>query len=421
MRRATALLSALCLVCACGGSTVVQTALSGDLASLKREVKSAQDAGKLNDSAVRELAHAVASREIRSAKGPDAALAFRSLRSCAPQLTRVLEDRAERGDDAAAEATLILFELGKRSSRKLVSQYRESAAGSWRAVAARAAVSPADAIFRRELMRDADERVRRAALSAALAAPLPDDTEALFEAARLDPDPLSRSIAIRAFGALGGTDNVNRLDDLWAKADETTRVTLIDAWAMPAAARAGGEGKLLRIAETERGIPALSAAASLARGSGNAANVGQAVLARAVQHGTQDERRLAIRMLPLDDPDARKAVEKAAKDEDKDVQVMAWARLAGFSDTRAAAVRQLATLATPDDHIALQARVALAAAGEKSVLPQLTPLLNAKTARARLVAAKGLLSLGEGRRAATALADDDPWVRMRIACVILGR
>jgi HEAT repeat protein len=391
------------------------------LASLKREVKSAQDAGKLNDSAVRDLAHAVASREIRSAKGPDAAVAFRSLRSCAPQLTRVLEDRAERGDDAAAEATLILFELGKRNSRKLVSQYRDNAAGSWRAVAARAAVSPADAMFRREFMRDADERVRRAALSAALAAPLPDDTEALFEAARLDPDPLSRSIAIRAFGALGGTDNVNRLDDLWAKADETTRVTLIDAWAMPAAARAGGEGKLLRIAETERGIPALSAAATLARGTGNAAHVGQAVLTRAVQQGTQDERRLAIRMLPLDDPDARKAVEKAAKDEDKDVQVMAWARLAGFSDTRATAVRQLATLATPDDDIALQARVALAAAGEKSVLPQLTPLLTAKTARARLVAAEGLLSLGEGRRAATALADDDPWVRMRIACVILGR
>ncbi len=421
MRRAAALLSALCLVCACGGSSVVRTALSGDLASLKREVKSAQASGKLDEAAVRDLAHAVAEREIHSAKGPDATKAFRSLRTCASSLTRVLEDRAKRGDDPAAEATLILYELGKRDGKRLVAKYRDNAAGSWRAVAARAATRAADGMVRRELMQDPDERVRRAALQAAVAAPLSDDTEALFEAARVDPDPLSRSIAIRAVGAVGGQDIVNRLDDLWAKADEVTRVTLTSAWSMPAALNVGGRGKLLRIAETERGIAALSAAAALTRAGGAEAKVGEAVLTRAVSKGTQAERRMAIRMVPLADPDARKAVDDAAKDEDKDVQVMAWARLAGFQDSRASAIRKLGKLAAANDDIGLQARAALAAAGEKSVAPRLTPLLSAKRARSRLVAAEGLLSLGDASRAATALADDDPWVRMRVACVILGR
>ncbi|MEZ4221251.1 MAG: hypothetical protein R3B13_09985 [Polyangiaceae bacterium] len=420
MRRA-AVLSVLCLVCACGGSSVVQTALTGDLSTLKREVKSAQDGGKLDDATVRDLAYAVASREIRSAKGAGAAVAFRSLRSCAGDLTRVLEDRADRGDDVAAEATLILYELGKRNGKRLVERYRESAAGSWRAVAARAAILPEHMLLRRELMRDPDERVRRASLQAALAAPLTDDTEALFEAARLDPDPMSRSIAIRALGAIGGTDRVNRLDDLWAKADETTRVTLLEAWAMRASLDAGGRGKLLRIAETERGIPALSAAAALTRGRRPESDVGQAVLTRAVRDGTQAERRLAIRLVGLADADARKAVDKAAEDEDKDVQVMAWARLAGFSDSRASAVAKLGGLAKKDDEVAVQARAALSAAGDQSIAPSLTTMLGAKAAHERLIAAEGLVNLGRTGQAATALADDDPWVRMRVACVILGR
>ena len=74
---------------------------------------------------------------------------------------------------------------------------------SGRSVAARAALGAEHSRIRRQFMRDGDLRVRRAAVHAALARPVPEDSTDLAEAARLDPDPLVRSLAVQALGTLG--------------------------------------------------------------------------------------------------------------------------------------------------------------------------------------------------------------------------
>ncbi|MCA9591992.1 MAG: HEAT repeat domain-containing protein [Myxococcales bacterium] len=417
-------LSTLCLLGAlasgCATSGVVDTALHGDLAALKRDVKRAQERDELDRGRVADLAQAVASREVRSAKGAAAIEKLHAVRPCAAPLSAVLSDRAKKGDDAAAEATLILLELGKLNAPRQVKKYGAASSGAWRAVGARAATRPSDGPLRRQLIQDPDERVRRAALSAAVDARQPDDLDALLEAARLDPDPLSRSLAVRAVGAIGGPKAALALDDLWARADETTRVTVIDAWSMEATYRQGGDRKLVRIAETEQGVTQVSAAAALTRRGGDVAQLGTQVLARAIKEGSELERRLAIQLASPDDPDVQKALQDAAKDGNKEVAVIALAKLAGTKKGRQKAIIALRPMAKKTDDVGVQARAALAAAADASIKSDLVAQLDAPTARYRTVAAVGLLRLGDYSRAATALADDDPVVRTAVACSVLS-
>jgi hypothetical protein len=411
---------AAALLFSCATSGVVETALHGDLAALKRDVKREQEHGDLDRARVKKLAEAVAGREVRSAKGDAAVAKLHAVRPCAVPLQDVLFDRAGKGDDAAAEATLILLELGKLNARRQVEKYGMASSGAWRAVAARAATRPSDGPLRRKLIADPDERVRRAALAAAVDAIQPDDLNALLEAARLDPDPLCRSLAVRAVGGVGGNQAVTALDDLWARADETTRVTLVDAWAMDAAFRQGGEGKLVRIAETDQGVTQVSAAAALTRRGGADAELGTQILARAIKEGSELERRLAIQLAPVQDADVQKALLGASKDANKEVAVIALARLAGTPKGREKGIEGLRPLAKNADEVGVQARAALAAARDEGVKQQLVAQLAEPKARYRTVAAVGLLRLGDYSQAATALADDDPVVRTAVACSVLS-
>jgi hypothetical protein len=419
-RSAHVLIGLTLLLAGCGAAQVVDTALHGDLVSLKRDVKRSQDAGRLDKSTVEDLAWAVAGRELRSASGTAAVDRVRDVRSCARPLVRVLEARAEQADDAAAEATLTLFELGRRNSSELLRRHRDASSGAWRAVAARAAVANEQGPLRRKLFADPDERVRRAALRAALEARSSDDLESALEAARLDPDLVNRGHATRTVGAIGGERAVLALRDHWVSADEPTRITIIDAWAMPAAYRAGGEHELVTLTENRQGMLAIAAADALVRSRGRFAGSGVATLLRAIGQGTEAERRLAIRLAPFSDKDVVAAIEKATKDADKEVKVIALARLAGDDAHKKKALEGLRELAKKDDELGLQARAALAAAGDAGVQKQLVDLLGSPKAHTRTVAAQGLLALGDYQKAATALADDDPGVRTAVACAVLA-
>lgn len=404
---------------ACATSSVVETALHGDLPALKREIREGQKHGELSRRTVDHLAVAVAGRELASSSGRTAVARVDELRPCAWPLTNVLEHRAETLDDAGARATLVLYEENKLDADALVERYRAASSGAWRAVAARAAKADKYALLRRRFFRDPDERVRHAALGAALEARDPDDLGGLLEAARLDPDPMNRSLAARAAGAIGGQRAVLALKDLWASANQSARRALLDAWAMPAAYRSGGRREIRRVAESRGSLAAVAAAGALLRQGGADAELGTTLLTSEIAQGTDAERRLAIRLVPLSRAETRRALERAAKSQDLEVQVMALARLVETAGSRKSALSGLRQLAQGHGKVAVEARAALAAAADPSVTGELVAQLGSKRAEDRRLAAIGLIRLGNYARAATALGDDDPRVRTEVACSII--
>jgi hypothetical protein len=422
-------LCALCalLLAACGPKPPARTALYGNLAELKRDVQSAQQADNLDHAAVVKLARAVAERELSSAEGASGALRIRSLRSCARPLQSAIERRAARtDDDIAAELTLILVEMHAAEKTPLLDRYARSNSGAWRAVAARAADRPIDSDMRKAFYVDPDERVRRAAFRAALAVRDARELEALLDAARVDPDPHSQSLAIVAAGSLGGERAVLALKDLWAQADDTTRIAIVDAWTERASFVSGGARELTLAAEAGVGLAAVSAAYALARAGGADSVVANAQLRRDISDGSEDEKRLALSVAPLN-AETEAAIAKAAKEASPELRVVALTRLIGVEARRSDAIRLLRELANakPSSESELRAQSdalsALAFAGDTSVKATLVKNLRDPAVAQRSRAARGLTSLGDYSNAATALADDDADLRSEIACSVLAR
>lgn len=403
----------------CAQPSVVKTALNGDLKQLQQEIRESQQRGDLDRDTVQDLARAVARREVHSAKGEMAVVRVQQVRACTPHVADVLRDRAQRNDDAGGVARVALLEAGIDRDERLVAEYREASSGAWRAVAARSAIGGSHGAVRRSLFLDGDERVRQAALRAALEEPDPRDLDQLLEAARLDPDPLCRSIAARAVGNVGGERAVLGLRDLWAAADEETRLVLIEAWAMPAAFKAGGERELLKVSETSTGLPSVAAAGALLRGKGAQADLALGVLLRVAEEGAYEERRLVFQLAPPSDPDILKALEKAAEGSHPQLRAIALARLLRTKQ-KAKALKQLEKLAKADDGGGRAARAALAAARDPKVLPLLLKDQKADTPGARQAAAIGLTYFGKWDQAASGLGDNNPWVRISVACGILS-
>lgn len=420
LRAGWLLVSAALVPVACVQSNAVRSALHGDLQSLKRDIRAEQSQGSLDRSRVTDLAKAIAGREIRSAKGPLAVARIRDARACVSQLLPVLRDRASRADDAGAEATLVLFERNELRAEPLLADYAEASSGAWRAVAARAALDKPHSALRRKFMQDPDERVRRAALRAAFSVADPADLPELLDTARLDPDSLSRALAVRAAGGIGGSPAVLGLDDLWGRASEELRLGIVDAWASPKSYAAGGKDRLLSTAQSMSGLPSLAAAIALSQKTDETAALGVTVLARSVREGTDAERRLAIRVAPLSDSDVRTALHAAARDGDPQIQVFALAKLMEDEKSRSQAITRLKQLTKRKDSVALQAADALATAGDVSVKANLVEQLQQPSPDGRRLAALSLLKLGDYAHAALALADDDPDVRAAVACSVLS-
>jgi HEAT repeat protein len=417
-------LSGAWLLTGCSASpSVVKTALHGDLAALKREVASSQKSGSLDADVVDELAWAVAGREVRSAKGPDATSRIHGLSTCAGPLEEVLAERAARRDAAGAAAMLVLIETGRRDPMPLVAEYAQSADGAWRAVGARGTFIRRHATLRRHFLRDPDERVRRTALDAAIAAADPDDTDDLLEAARLDPDPVCQSKAARALGAIGGPRAVLGLEDRFATSDEMLASSIVDAWAMPRAFVAGGEHALTGIVETaDDGLPLLTAALALARiGQGTTAELGAGALARIIDGGTQSEQLAAVGAAPLSDPRVRTAVTAASRSSDEVVRVAALERLALSPNERARSLAGLHELIRGKGSAKQAAALALAGLHDDAAAAVLDASLAERSSSKRREAALGLLDLSRYSSVATALADDDPGVRTSVACSVLAK
>jgi hypothetical protein len=407
------------LVAGCASNGAVRAALGSDLTSLKRSIKEEQAAGKLDRGRAREIAEAVASREIYSEGGRAAARRIRQLRTCSRPLLSVLEARAERQDEGGAEAALLLLATGARRAERYAGRYSDAESGAWRAVSARASTSPDRFLERRRYFVDPDERVRRAAFEAALEAPGKLDLEPLIEAARLDPDPYSRSLAVRGIGAIGGVRAVQALGDLWERADEDARLTIIEAWGKSATYRTGGREALLRTAEARSGLTSVAAASALL-GDATHGILAVTLLAQAAAEGASDDQLLALATLPLE-PRVLRELQKAAKDADAGVRVAALDRLLDVPAQKARAVEELRTLAKSKGEAATSARDALATSGDASITPLLVKALREGDASSRQAAGRSLLALGSYDHAATLLGDGDASVRVAIACTILSK
>jgi HEAT repeat protein len=326
----------------------------------------------------------------------------------------------------AAELTLILLEMHAADRASLLQQYAQSSSGAWRAVSARAAVSHADTDLRRHFFTDPDERVRRAALSSALEAREPAELDALLEAARLDPDPQSQSLAARAAGAVGGERAVLALKDIWAQAEDELRIAIVDGWMEHASFVAGGERELALAAESASGLASVSASHALVRSGGSEAAPANARLRRYMLDGSDDEKRLALSVAPIDAENTA-ALEEASKKASPELRALALTRLASVPAERNSAIVALRALAAQKpgslaDQRAHDAAVsALATAGDTSVQAGLVKDLTDKDRQTRARAAHALTALGDYSDAATALGDDDASLRSEVACTILAR
>lgn len=372
----------------------------------------------LNANQTRRIAQAVLSTDIRNAKDRADREFIRSLRACSGKLSKALSKRADTRDGVGAEAALLLLESGNWN--KNPSSFRDEEDGAWRALAARAAKSNGEQ--RRDFFVDDDERVRRAALSAALDTADEKDLPALLEVSRLDPDHLTRNRAYQTMGRIGGPRVVDALRDRYSAADEELRLAIVDAWGQPRVFNAGGERELTRIMTHETGFPALHAASILVRKpSADLANQADTRLQRFIHDGTPQERRLALRVLPIERPSTTSLLVANTKNEDQEVALIAWARLLGDPEHAKAAQKELSEWARSDSPLAYQARAALAASADDRILPLLIRQSEDADPETRQVAGYGLVRLGSWPYIARLLADPDPGVRHAVACRTVAR
>ncbi len=411
---AGAMLFGLPLLTGCASTPGLKQAQHADYDGLRRTLSE----HNLNASQTRRIAQAVLAADVRGAKDREDRDFVRSLRACSSKLTKALADRAETTDGVGAEAALLLLESGNWN--KNPHSFKDAEDGAWRALAARAATF--DGKQRRSFFVDDDERVRRAALSAALETADVEDLPALLEVSRLDPDHLTRNRAYQTMGRIGGPEVTAALHDRYSPADEELRLAIVDAWGQPRVFKAGGERELTRIMTHESGFPALHAASILVRKSGSdVANQAATRLERFVIDGTPQERRLALRVLPMERPDTKPLLVAQTKNNDQEVALIAWARLLGSSSYEKPAQKALSEWARSDSHLAYQARAALAASADDRILPLLIRQSQDDDPETRQVAGYGLVRLGSWPYIARLLADPEPSVRHAVACRTVAR
>jgi len=416
----------------CGGSAAIRAAEGGRLGELQRLLAEEIARGDLDDDDARDIARAVAEGEVQRARPPEGAARLLGLRICARSVEGPLRERAAGSDAIAPVAALLLLDAGladvEETRRHAAGLTRPSSAAAaavasaWRAVHARTLVGVGDVPARRERMLDGDQEVRVAALRASIEAADPGDREAVLEAARLDPLPLARTLAIRAAAASGGERVVRALRDLWTLADEPAREAIAEAWASPRAVSAGGHQQLLWAISTQRGAPAIAAARALAHAGREGSAEALGVLVRAIESGPTRDRVYAIRVIPLGDAAARAAVARATGDPDPSVALAALTRQLDAAPTGSewvAATKRLLALAEGSTTHALLAKGALARAGVPSIAPILQRDVRSRDSLLRESAGEGLIALGQRVRAAPLLADPDPQVRISVACALL--
>jgi hypothetical protein len=426
------------------GSSAYRAAERGDSARLRAEVAGKHERGQLSNGEAACLARAVATRELTTAKDDAAATArIHESRACAFELDDALEERMKTHDGAGAEAALTRLEDGQLSNGS-ARDYLSDADDRWRAVGTRTLRRDDDRKRRQEAFLDPSPRVRRSAVRAAADAKEVADLDPLYETARVDPELLVRTEALRAMSQIlrdsaaksRVAEHANRLRDLWTTGDDALREDIAVAWALSPVFENGGREALRVQMASGRGPGVIAAAGVVLRSPTKDAELtasASALLARSVTEGSRRDRLHALVLARTEPGPELEAIRKAAKEEDLDIRIPALARLldsrpdhdAAMKDLEAVAGQGVTTRSGPpsgDAHVleaASRARQALAQAGDLRIQAWIEQDLAASEPNRRLGAASALAALGRPARAVMLLADPDVTVRTRAACTML--
>lgn len=402
---------------------MVRAAESGDNKTLRTEIDARHKLGSLTNDEAAILAHAVADREIKTTKGDDAVKRVREVRGCAGELDDTLADRMKTHDEAGAEAAMARLDLGKLDASD-VRPYAADKNDVWRAVGVRGLTRETDHPARVRAMTDPSPRVRRSAMRASASAHDVSELDALAEAARIDPEPMVRSDAVRALGAIGGERVASILGDLWVNTDDGVREDIAIAWAWPDTYAHGGREALRVLIASKTGPGVISGASAVARSAPKDRELHESavgLLVRSIATAPRRDRLHAIAVAPLGDADVLAATRKAAHENDVETKVSAFARLLESPPDRAEAVQNLETISGQNyGALSSRARFALATAGDLRIQAWIEADLLATDAPTRLSALGSLAALGRSARGALLLADPDPSVRASAACTLLS-
>lgn len=416
-----------------GCATAATTAAKrGDAEALRSAIAERHKAGAISDSEAAEIARLVAAHEIDSANPKDAPDRVRDVRGCAKQLEDTLEARAKTHDEAGAEAAQALLDIGAydfADARDFVGDANDA----WRAVGARGLVRAEDRGARAKAMLDPAPRVRRSAIRAAAIAKDPADLDALFDAARRDPELMARNDAVRAIANItteaDAAATATKLRDLYQTADDGLKEDIATAWGMPPIAKAGGAEALRVLVATAHGPGALSGAGAILRAPAGtfdpdtkASAVGLVV--RTIDTGSRRDAMFAMAIAPVSEKTVIDALRRMAEPtHDLDMRFVALARLTDSEPDKNGAIAMLESFGSPkseNTRLASRARAALAAAGDVRIQAWIEEDLKSPDPATRSLAGSALAQLRRPARGAPLLADKEVSVRMRAACTVLA-
>jgi hypothetical protein len=425
---------------------VLTAAESGDIDAFRARLRERLAAGEVDADEAQDIAERFTERQIETAEGPRGQRGLEGIQSCAARFDGALARRARGKDELAARAAMVRAEAGQLEPLAYA-RYVTHKEPHWRALGVRTLTlpepEPSDEVlghagrWRRKLMIDNYAEVRRAALRAAAQAGDRRDGRAVLEAARLDPDPQARLAAIAAAGAIGTREVVLALGDLWQRAEEEERLAIVAAWKTsykkseaPCAGSERAQGpciaheRLANVSQTDKGMAAVAASLALLEVTPDKADaqagIASSVIERLIDEAPSRVRVAAIVSAPLSWPSLLEAIVDASKTSDERVQAAAFGRmteLGGKERTRA--LKALRKLARGEGESAEEARRALVAARDASVVPLLSGEARAKSAFSRGRAAERYAKLGAVDKALALLGDQDAHVRSRAACALV--
>ncbi|MBI4955184.1 MAG: HEAT repeat domain-containing protein [Myxococcales bacterium] len=413
----------------CAASPVVEAARAGDLEAFRaRLVERLADPEPVLRGEARDTALGLGGREVEHARGEVGRQTLFALRPCAGALDAALRERSTADDEAAAWAAFLRADAGSVAANEHVDRL-ESSFDGWRAAAARGLGgerSEEARAWRVRLLHDPSGIVRQAAVLSAAAAATESDVDALFDAARLDPNEEVRTLALAGIGGVGGEVAVLRLKDVWEVAEEPDRVRIVAAWATPASRAAGGQVELARHLTRASGRIGVEVARALGGDAAPAdapdvAHIAAAALERSIEDGASAARVRAIEAAPLAWPALRAAVEAARSSPDDVVAVAAHARLAAgpASEAQTEARKRLAEYTKLDGPAGRAAVRALAHAGDAGALAALERQAKSPSGEDRSEAGALYVALGDYRGALGLLGDADARVRGAVVCALL--